>query len=264
MAPMRGFPAVLVVLSALAVAACNGGGQPAPTPTATPAPSPTTVPTAEPTATPLPAPSPPGPATPGPDGNVFRNGSFEEGRDPWFSLRPPEFTVSSDFAVSGEHSAKLQMRAKEQDEGTAIFYVIQEVLPEEFPEVISGHYRVTDWVRGTKLQYLQFAVIAFGAKNLPGDFSNHQIRYILSGIDVEPFAIANARFVFLSTKDPPLNEWVPFQVNVKQDFEKLWGDVPEFDKIRVLFEVRYDGKAAGGSPPEADAYYDDLFFGPAQ
>jgi len=47
MAPMRGFPAVLVVLSALAVAACNGGGQPAPTPTATPAPSPTTVPTAE-------------------------------------------------------------------------------------------------------------------------------------------------------------------------------------------------------------------------
>lgn len=155
------------------------------------------------------------------------------------------------------------MRAEQRIEGTKVFYLVQEVTPQEFPEIMSGNYRVTKWVRGTRLQYLQFAVIAFGANNLPGSFSNHQIRYILAGIDEEPFAIANAHFVFLSREDPTLNEWVPFQVNVKDDFLKLWGAVPEYEMIRILFEVRYDDKAAGECPVEADVYYDDLYFGPA-
>jgi len=63
--------------------------------------------------------------------------------------------------------------------------------------------------------------------------------------------------------DPALDEWVPFQVNVRDDFLKLWGAVPEYEKIRVLFEVRYDDKAKGEGPAEADVYYDDLYFGPA-
>ena len=44
----------------------------------------------------------------------------------------------------------------------------------------------------------------------------------------------------------------------------MWGAVPEgFDKMRVLFEVRYDEKQAGATPAEADVYYDDLYMGPA-
>lgn len=198
-------------------------------------------------------------------GNVFRNPGFEDGTDPWFSLRPPDFTLADDVAYTGDASAHLEMRSAPEDEGTKIIYLVQEVQPDQLPEVLSGHYRVANWIRGTELQYLQFVVIVFGAANLPGDYSNHQIRYILAGVDEEPLDIANARFAFVSREDPTLDEWVPFQANVRQDFEQLWGASPEgFEMVRVLFEVRYDGKVAGQDTPEADVYYDDLYFGPAQ
>jgi hypothetical protein len=57
---------------------------------------------------------------------------------------------------------------------------------------------------------------------------------------------------------------VPFQANIREDFERLWGEAPEgYDKIRVLFEVRWDDKAAGDGAPQADVFYDDLYVGPA-
>ena len=170
-------------------------------------------------------------------GNVFQNPGLEEGRDPWFSLREPEFILSEDIAHTGEASALLQMRADPQEE-TKVFYLVQEVAPEQLPEILSGHYQVTAWTPGTRLQYLQFVVIVFGADNLPGGYPNHQIRYILAGIDEEPFAIDNAHFVFLDGEDLPLEQWVPFEANVRDDFQRLWGAAPEgFEKIRVLFEV---------------------------
>jgi hypothetical protein len=196
-------------------------------------------------------------------GNVFQNPGLEEGHDPWFSLREPGFILAEDIARTGEASALLQMRADPQQEGTEVFDLVQEVTPEQIPEILSGHYQVTAWTPGTRLQYLQFVVIVFGADNLPGDLSNHQIRYILAGIDEEPLVINNAHFVFLDGEDPPLEQWVPFEVNVRDDFQTLWGAAPEgFEKIRVLFEVRYDSKAPGEAP-EADVYYDDLYFGPS-
>ncbi len=195
-------------------------------------------------------------------GNVFQNPGFEEGRDPWFSLREPEFILADDIARTGEASALLQMRADPQQEETKVFYLVQEVSPEQLPEILSGNYQITAWTPGTRLQYLQFVVIVFGADNLSGDYPNHQIRYILAGIDEEPFAIDNAHFVFLGGEDLALEQWIPFEVNVRDDFQRLWGEAPEgFDKIRVLFEVRYDSKAANETP-EADVYYDDLYFGP--
>ncbi len=69
----------------------------------------------------------------------------------------------------------------------------------------------------------------------------------------------------LSREDPPLDQWVPFSVNVKEDFERFWGAVPEgYETIRILFEVRYDSKAIGEGPLAADVFYDDLYFGPAR
>jgi hypothetical protein len=127
---------------------------------------------------------------------------------------------------------------------------------------------VENWVKGTTKQYLQFVVIVWRAKNAPAGsdgapFGNHQIRYLEAGIAEDPFAIANAKFVYLSKDEPVEGEWVPFKVNVKQDFLDLWGAVPEgYDRIRLLFEVRYDDKVPG-SASEADVYYDDLYFGPA-
>lgn len=198
-------------------------------------------------------------------GNLFENPGFENGRDPWFSLKPPDFVLSESLAHSGDASALLLLRGEADEEGARIAYLVQEIEPQELPQVLSGNYRVENWTKGTEKQYLQFVVIVFGADNLPGGYPNHQIRYILSGIDSEPFPIANARFLFLTReKDPSTGKWIAFDREVAQDFQDLWGEVPKgFDEIRVLFEVRYDDKSIGDGAAAADVYYDDLFFGPS-
>jgi hypothetical protein len=233
---------------ALIIAACNGDGEPA--------------------ATDLPATD--SPAT----GNLFLNPGFEQDRDPscesdslgcWFSLKPPDFITSEDVAQSGNASALLQMREGTDAEGAKVFYLVQEINPEEFPEVISGYYRVENWRRGTLKQYLQFVVIVFAAENVPENFPNHQIRYPLAGIDSPPFAISNAKFVFLGKEEPVDGEWVYFESNIREDFLNLWGEVPTgYEKLRILFEVRYDDKVIGEGPVEGDVYYDSLYYGPAQ
>lgn len=205
-----------------------------------------------------------GPQAPPATDNVFANPGFEVGAPPWCFLKPPPFVVSDTVAHSGSASAHLPFSADQSEEGHKIAYLVQEIKPQELPEVLSGYYRVENWNKGTEKQYLQFVVIVLGDDNLPGGYSNHQIRYLLAGIGDPPFAISNAHFVFLSRDDPPTGEWVRFERNVREDFETLWGAAPKnFDYIRVLFEVRYDDKKIGEGPLGADVYYDDLYFGPA-
>jgi hypothetical protein len=230
--------------------------------------APTAEPTAMPTASVTPVTDGCVPQAP-PEGqaNLFHNPGFESGREPWCSLHAtevPPFEVSQDFAHSGTSSAYLEMRVPAEEIGHAkVFYLVQEVTPQEFPELISGYYRVENWVKGTPKQYLQFVVIAFGDTNLTPVYTNHQIRYPLAGISEEPFEIANAFFVFLTKEEPKTGEWVYFERNIREDFEQLWGAAPEgFSKLRILFEVRYDDKEAGAAA-EADVYYDDLYMGPA-
>lgn len=207
-------------------------------------------------------------------GNLFANPGFEQGRLPscgpdqracWFSLKPPDFILSDQQAHTGSHSAFLQMRDPVEAQATNKYHLVQEIAPQDFPDVLSGHYRVDNWKKGTQKQYLQFVVMAFEPDNLPSDFSHYQIRYILAGINEEPFEVANVKFVFISKDEPKLGEWIPFQRNIREDFELLWGTVPQgFSKIRVVFEVRYDDKQSGDGAPEADVYYDDLYIGPAR
>jgi hypothetical protein len=199
---------------------------------------------------------------------VLHNPGFESGRQPWCSLHLGEvtaFEVSQAFAHSGESSAYLKMRVPAEETGSAkVFYLVQEVTPEQFPELISGYYRVEHWTKGTPKQYMQFVVIAFDVTNMTAGYPNYQMRYPLAGISEEPFEIANAFFVFLTKEEPRTGEWVYFERNIKEDFQQFWGAAPEgFSKLRVLFEVRYDDKQAGPSPAEADVYYDDLYMGPA-
>jgi hypothetical protein len=244
------------------IAACNGEEE-----------GTTVVPGETPVATPTPFGTPEAgdcvPQAP-PEGqaNLFHNPGFESGREPWCSLHVGEvapFEVSQDFAHSGESSAYLQMRVPAEEQGNAkVFYLVQEVTPEQFPELISGYYRVENWTKGTPKQYLQFVVIAFDVPNLSPAYPNHQMRYPLAGISEEPFDIANAFFVFIGKEEPRTGEWVYFERNIKEDFQQFWGTVPEgFSKLRILFELRYDDKQAGTTPSEADVYYDDLYMGPA-
>lgn len=215
-----------------------------------------------------PVPSPPSGGAAVPE-NLFLNPDFEGDEQPWFSMTTeawgPSFEVIGESAAhDGNRSALLEMRAGSEAAGAKIFGVVQEIMPDQFPEVVSGYYRVDDWTRGTEKQYMQFVVIVFEASNTPVTAPNHQIRYLLAGIDEPPFDITNARFVFVGTDEPVTGQWVYFERNIRDDFQELWGAVPEgFSKIRILFEVRYDDKTVGLGEVKADVFYDDLYVGPA-
>jgi hypothetical protein len=203
-----------------------------------------------------------------PAANLLANPGFENGEDPWITLvEASGFEVTSERVHSGTGAAHLQMRDSAEETGTngaKVYYLVQEITPDKLPEVVCGYYFAENWLKGSPHQYVQFVIIALGPSNLPTTYSNYQLRYILAGTDSPPFDIDNAKFVFVTrTTQPTLNEWVPFELPVTADFQRLWGAVPEgFEKLRLLFEVRWDNKVAGASPAEADVYYDDLYAGP--
>ncbi|HEV8574718.1 MAG TPA: hypothetical protein VGR43_08425, partial [Dehalococcoidia bacterium] len=214
-----------------------------------------------------PSPAASTPATASGDPNLLANGGFELGADPWITLAPEAgFEVTPEQAHSGGSSARLRMRDPADASGAKVYYLVQEINPDDFPDVVHGYYRVENWNKGTIRQYLQFVIIAIGPKNFqsqPDPHPNYQIRYPLAGINSPPFAISNAKFEFLGRAEPVLSEWIPFQANVRADFQRLWNQVPDgYERLRLLFEVRWDGKVAGDGTPAADVYYDDLYAGP--
>lgn len=206
-----------------------------------------------------------------PEENQFENGGFEAGRDPWCSLgtsawgRP--FSASGRQSNSGERSALLELNSQGSEQTARVFGVVTEIAPDEFPEVLSGYYYVDAWERGSPNQYLQFVVIVWEAANAPAEVAapNHQIRYVLAGVESQPIEIANARFVMVGTGEPAQGRWVRFERNIRQDFEELWGAVPAgYSRLRVLFEVRWDERTPDDGPAVADVFYDDLYAGPAE
>jgi hypothetical protein len=104
---------------------------------------------------------------------------------------------------------------------TRVYGVVQELGPGELPETLSGYYYVENWEQGTPKQYLQFVVIVTAATNIPQQVvdlnaNNHQVRYILAGVDSQPTDIANSRYVMVSTEQPAVGRWVRFERNVRQ------------------------------------------------
>ena len=214
-----------------------------------------------------------GPGTGPTEANLFGNASFEAGQEPWFSLDTAAwgkpFATSKAQALSGTSSGLLELDSSEGDAsgGARVYGIVQEISPGEFPEVLSGNYYVDRWEKGTPKQYLQFVVIVFSAKNIPpgvAPATNHQMRYILAGVDSPPIRIGNAQFVMVGTDEPDQGRWVSFERNIRQDFEELWGAVPEdFARLRILFEVRWDDRKLSDGLSTANVYYDDLYVGPA-
>jgi hypothetical protein len=207
--------------------------------------------------------------------NVFQNGSFEEGKEPWFSLVDQsddnawvkDFELSGAQAHSGDQSAFVQLSSEDEGPLEARRYgVVQEVTPQELPETIEGCYYVERWEQGTPRQYGQVAVIVFESDTVPNEFiagNNFQLRYVLFGVQNPPVEIGNAKFVMVGRGEPETGEWVCFTLDVREDFEALWGVVPAgFQKIRVLFEVNWDLREPTDPPAAGDVYYDDLYFGP--
>jgi hypothetical protein len=90
---------------------------------------------------------------------------------------------------------------------------------------------------------------------------NLQLRYQLAGSVEGLEDRGNVKQIALAGGPPELGTWVRFEMPVKADFERLWGTVPQaYDRLRVMFGVRWDSKPAGAAL-RADVYYDDLFFG---
>lgn len=195
--------------------------------------------------------------------NLLQNGSFEQGVEPWFALESENwagFALSDRYAVAGKFSAYLALRANREDRGAKAFGLIQEISPKRFPKRLSGYYRVESWQRGSAKQYLQGVVIVWGDKAV-SQYQNIQIRYVLGGIAEPPFAMANGRFIFLGGREPTLGRWVRFERDLHLDFLQYWGHIPKsFEKIRVLFEARYDDKEPG-TELSADVYFDALYLG---
>jgi hypothetical protein len=238
---------------ALLLAAACGGDSEGPEPTGTSAATPTSA-----------AATPTGTVTTPPSGepNLLVNPGLEDGLDPWFSLGP-EAAEIGDVAHSGQRGVLLSLGEPPDTGPSGIRTLGQDLGPGQFPEMFSGYYRVENWQRGASKQYLELVVVAFNPTNLTIEFPNHQIHYLLAGIDQEPGEVLNAHFVFLSREDPRQDEWVYFQADVGDDFEQLWGAIPEgYSSLRVLFRVVYEDRV-GEEPVEADVYFDDLYFGSA-
>jgi hypothetical protein len=214
---------------------------------------------------------PPAPtaAAPAFSSNLLANAGFESGDAPWtFRQGQAEwsgFAVSDTFAHSGSHSLSLRL-APNGDAATAtrtfISGAIQNIKPADFPEFLSGFYRVEDWQPKATFQYVQF-VIAVHGSDFGDGFNIREIRFPIAGVDREPFQVSNARFVFLGRAAPKLRAWTYFAFPVKQAFLDQWKAVPaKWDSIDVFFEVRYDGKTPDQGNGSAQVYFDDLYAGP--
>lgn len=203
--------------------------------------------------------------------NLLRNPSFEQGRDPWYSMSGPDRPYWADFELSREqarsgHTAALLALTDEGYGGeTRIYGTVQEVAPMGMPRTLEGWWRVDAWRRGADKQYLQVVLIVWNPQGIPGheDSVNLQISWVLGGITSPPFRIGNRKFYFLGNREPEAGEWRRVRRDLHADFEEAWGAVPTgFTKLRILWEVRYDGRPAEAPPARARVFYDDLYLGP--
>jgi hypothetical protein len=220
----------------------------------------------------------PEPATPpGFHHNLLENPGFEDGEAGWsYPLDSPfwgKFGVVESPVRSGRRAAHVRLRADREDRtrATWILGVMQEPAPERFPDVLGGYYRVETWDKGADVTdlYLQTVAIVWtrdaarivDPQNPQGGLQNYQLRFYLAGISEPPFLLSNAKVSFAAKGGPELGRWIYFEIPLRKEFERQWGGVPAgYEKIRVLFEARWDNRPPG-SRIEADAYFDDLFLG---
>jgi hypothetical protein len=199
-------------------------------------------------------------------GNRLANPGLEDGTEPWGVLdQGSPFERVESQAHSGQASARTSLQAAADDTGTARSHLIQEVDASTLPEELSGYYRVEDWTVGTEFQFVQVAVVVGGATNLPANFPNHQLRFVLAGTPSPVAADGNQRSIPAGETEPALGEWVAFDLDLRQGFIDQWGEDPEgFSLLRLIFETRYESKAEGSAALSADVYFDDLYLGPDQ
>lgn len=187
--------------------------------------------------------------------NLFTNPSFEKGREGWFRMKTApweEFEVATQKAHTGRHAALLRLRNWGHIPPPRIWGVIQEPRITKLPKKLSFWYRVENWQQPVFRQFIQVVVIIDG--------NNMQLRYLLGGIQKQPYSNTyNARYRMVNPHPPREGTWKYFETNLQQDFLETWGGYPKrFKKIRFFFEVRYEDPVPKGKTASADLYLDDI------
>jgi hypothetical protein len=197
-------------------------------------------------------------------GNFLANAGFEEGEAGWkwldWSSQWGKFEVAQARVATGAWAAHLAVHGGPADSRTRVFGVVQELVSPVFPTRISGRYFVERWEPGVaRRAYVQLAILAMKPTR---NASTMQLRYILDGVTEEPYHLSNAHYVFVRRRErPETGVWIDFALDVREDYRRLWGEVPpDGTGYRVLFEARYDDKPPGATVA-IDVWYDDLFAG---
>ncbi len=199
---------------------------------------------------------------------------WDEGQPWWNSFKVQnskawvEFDIAEGEGRTGERAAHLHMDSTTQPGRVRVHGVVQELVPETLPRYVSGWYRVENWERGTEKQYLQTVVICRGPDNVPARIPRNprglqsvQLAMTLAGVSEPPLRMGNREFEVTGPVDPVEGEWVFFEFDLHELFQKHWGVVPVNSAgTRVFFEVRYDQKN-DMTPARCDVYYDDVYVG---
>lgn len=208
--------------------------------------------------------------TPAP--NLLADPGFEDGGGAWrLGSTPLAFEIADTPVRSGLRAARLRLdhTARPLGRPVRVIGASQDLTPERLPERVGGFYRVERWENESPdtALYLQLVVTVWRDQRTPalagtGDVPNRQLRYFLAGVASPPYEIANARQTVVSGAPPATGVWVPFELPVREDFERLWGEAPrELAKVGVLFEARWDHREPE-AVVDADVYYDDLYVVP--
>ncbi|MBU7027118.1 MAG: hypothetical protein HXS48_09255 [Theionarchaea archaeon] len=196
-----------------------------------------------------------------PETNLLENPSFEEGEEPWFWIKTSVywqgFHISDQTARTGGKSCLTFLEASPQPQGTLVVGAVQEIVTSDVPEKVSGYYYVKTWEKTSETMYIQVVVIFFQEEDY--NSPSTQLRYILAGISKRPFAIENAKFIFVTREEPETGKWIYFERNLKEDLINMWGEIPSFKRIGIYLEVRYDSVPL--DVIKAEVYWDDIFVG---
>lgn len=194
--------------------------------------------------------------------NLLINPGFELGQASWnpgdTALVAP-YVIADGTAHTGSRSVELSLAALPSGGAATTALASQTLIPNTFPEFVSGFYRVDDWATGARLQ---FVVTVTG-----GDFGDgpapHEVRFVLGGAPPPEPEDAGIAYVFIDRGEPETGRWVPFGYPIKQAFQSRLGKVPTvWQSIRLSLELRGAGGDADAEAPPGVAYFDDLYAGP--
>jgi hypothetical protein len=190
----------------------------------------------------------------------FENGgqgwTWKSGDSGWHS-----YTVSSERAHTGRHSAKVSLESRPFTGRAQIWGAVQSYDVSEIPRKLGVWYRIENWKQAVEKQYAQIVVMihADRLKKLTTQ-PQMQIRYLLAGVSKPPYPDpVNGRYLLVGSKTPKQGRWIHFETDPVQDFIKTWGWFPaNFKKMEIFLEVRYDEPLPEGASISGDVYWDDL------